>query len=280
MALTGGGLDPVLVDVRLGDDDRRMSQTEAEARQERWTRSAQIPLLVVSLVFVAAYAWPILDPDLSLGVQTACAVVVWLMWAILVAEFGVRFFMAEKKWDFLRHHPLDVASVVLPILRPLQLLRLLTLLSVLNRYAGSSLRGKVGIYLVASIVLIVFMASLAILDAERGGRGPIQQFGDAVWWSFATITTVGYGDMYPVTATGRFVAAGLMFCGIGVIGAVSASFASWLVERVEGIEEDIEEGTSDVQALREEVHGLRVALEEAGTISRPAQEAGGATSSR
>ena len=66
--------------------------------------------------------------------------------------------IAATSGAFLRQHPLDVAAVVLPVLRPLRLLRLLTLLDVLNRYAGSSLRGRVGIYLAGSVSLIVFMA--------------------------------------------------------------------------------------------------------------------------
>ena len=188
-----------------------------------------------------------------------------MTWGLLAAELIARFVIASDKWVFVKRHPLDVAAVVLPVLRPLRLLRLLTLLDVLNRYAGSSLRGRVGAYLAASVSLIVFMASLAVLDAERGGPGPIQTFGDALWWALATITTVGYGDMYPVTVEGRFVAVGLMFCGIGVLGAVTGSFASWLVERVEGIEEDIEEGVTataaDVIALREELGQLRRLLE-------------------
>jgi voltage-gated potassium channel len=236
-----------------------------ESRVERWERSAQLPLMAVSLLFVAAYAWPILDPGLDPALVSLCDLVVWLTWAVLVVELVVRFAAAESKWRFVRRHPLDIAAVVLPVLRPLRLLRLLTLLNVLNRYAGSSFRGRVGVYLLASVSLIVFMGSLAILDAERGGDGPIKTFGDALWWALATITTVGYGDMYPVTTEGRFVAAGLMFCGIGVLGVVTGTFASWLVDRVEAIEE-IDEGvtatSADVLALREEILRLRESLEE------------------
>ena len=58
-----------------------------------------------------------------------------------------------------------------------------------------------------------------------------------MWWALATISTVGYGDLYPVTTLGRFVAGGLIMCGIGVLGVVTAAFASWLIERVEDIEE-------------------------------------------
>jgi voltage-gated potassium channel len=235
-----------------------------DSRVERWDRSAQIPMTVVSLLFMVAYAWPILDPHLPSDRARLCELVVWLTWGVLAVELLVRLVMAEDRWVFAKHHPLDILSVVLPILRPLRLLRLLTLLNALNRYAGSSLRGRVGMYLAGSTSLIVFMGSLAILDAERDGNGPIKTFGDAVWWSLSTITTVGYGDMYPVTTEGRFVAVGLMLCGIAVLGVVTASFASWLLERVEEIE-DIEEGVtataSDVQGLREEIVRLRESLE-------------------
>ena len=142
-----------------------------ETRAERWERSAQLPLMAVSLLFVAAYAWPILDTGLDPGLVRLCSIVVWLTWAVLALELVVRFVAAENKWAFARKHPLDIAAVVLPILRPLRLLRLLTLLDVLNRYAGGSLRGRVGVYLVGAGSLIVFMGSLAILDAERGQLG-------------------------------------------------------------------------------------------------------------
>jgi voltage-gated potassium channel len=242
-----------------------------DTRAERWGQAAQVPLMVVSLAFVAAYAWPILDPGLGPGLERLCAVVVWVTWGLLALELVARFAASADKWGFVKRNPIDVAAVVLPVLRPLRMLRLLTLLDVLNRYAGSSLRGRVGAYLVASVSLIVFIGSLAILDAERDGGGPIDTFGDAVWWALATITTVGYGDMYPVTIEGRFVAAGLMLCGIGVLGVVTGTFASWLVERVERIEDDLEEGVAtaeDVHALREEVVRLREAFEGAAGVRR------------
>jgi voltage-gated potassium channel len=235
-----------------------------DTRVERWERAVQLPLTMASVLFVAAYAWPILDTTLDSAVVLLCAFVVWSTWALLVVDLLVRLVLAEDRWSFARRHPVDIVMVVLPVLRPLQLLRLLTLLKTLNRYAATSMRGRVGVYLAASGSLIVFIGALAILDAERGGPGPIQTFGDAVWWALATISTVGYGDMYPVTTEGRFVAAGLMVCGIGVLGVVTGSFASWLLERVQDIEE-MERGatatTEDVAGLRQEMSRLREAIE-------------------
>ena len=237
-----------------------------DTRVERWERVVQLPLTLASILFVGAYAWPILDPDLGRGWVALCSAVVWVTWGLLMADLLVRLLVSADRWAFLRKHPVDVAMVVLPILRPLQLLRLFTLLKALNRYAGSSLRGRVGLYVVASMGLIVFIGALAVLDAERGRGGPIQSFGDAIWWALSTVATVGYGDVYPVTTEGRAVAVGLMFFGIGVLGVVTGSFASWLVERVEDIDE-IERGvtatSADVAALRDEVLRLRETLERA-----------------
>jgi voltage-gated potassium channel len=70
--------------------------------------------------------------------------------------------------------------------------------------------------------LVLFVAALAVLQAERGHPGGnIESFGDALWWAVTTVTTVGYGDRFPVTTTGRFVAGGLMLAGIALLGVVA-----------------------------------------------------------
>ena len=108
----------------------------------------------------------------------------------------------------------------------------------------------------------MFVASLAVLDAERGAdAATIRTFGDALWWATTTVTTVGYGDLFPVTTEGRWVAAGLMLAGIALIGVVTATVASWLLERVRDIEEESGAATQrDVVALAAEVAQLRAEL--------------------
>lgn len=240
---------------------RNAHAPHVEERVDRWERLSSIPLTISTLLFLGAYAWPILDPELDRALVNACETVVWITWVMVFVDLAVRISLAHHRWRFIREHPLDVAVVVLPVLRPLRLLRLVTLLSVLNRYAGSSMRGKVGLYLVSSVILIVFVAAVAVLDVERGQGGPIETFGDAVWWAMTTITTVGYGDMYPVTTAGRCIAGGLMFAGIATLGVVTASFASWLVERVAESDEESETATRrDIAALHQEIRELREAL--------------------
>jgi voltage-gated potassium channel len=218
--------------------------------------------MALALLFLDAYAWPILDPDLSGVWLRVCVVVTWLAWAGFAVDYVVRLGLAGDRRRFVRRNLLDLAVVVLPLLRPLRLLRLVRVLEVLNRAAADSLRGRVASYVVGGTVLVMLVASLAALDAERGRPdATIVTFKDAVWWSFATVTTVGYGDLYPVTETGRLVAAGLMVCGIGLLGVVTAWLASWLIDRVSEAEEESQAATRrDVAALTAEVRALREEL--------------------
>ena len=229
-----------------------------ETRLRRWEHAVDLPLTGLALLFLAAYAWPILEPELPASLDAACSWTVWLTWALLAIDYLVRLRLAESRWAFVRANPIDLAAIALPVLRPLRLLRLVILLSALNRYAGNSLRGRVGIYLLGSVTLIVLVGGLAMLDAERGHGGPIESFGDALWWAMATVMTVGYGDMYPVTATGRLIATALMIAGIAVLGVVTASLASWLIERVTDAGEDVAQDTrSEIAELTAEVRLLR-----------------------
>ncbi|MEU7315678.1 potassium channel family protein [Streptomyces sp. NPDC007083] len=208
-------------------------------------------LMGVVLVFLAAYAWPILQPDLSPRWRTACTWASWITWGLFALDYVVRLVRAVDRWVYFKRNLFTLATVVLPFFRPLRMLRVLTVMSVLNRRAAVSLRGQVTTYAAGATGLLMFCGALAVLDAERGVEGAtIDSFPDAVWWAFATVTTVGYGDYYPVTTTGRLVAVLLMIAGIAVLGVVSASLASWFIERVSSA------GTEERTATRQEIHEL------------------------
>src|SRR6266536_5812773 len=109
---------------------------------------------------------------------------------------------------------MDVVTVLVPFLRPLRLLRLVVVGIRFWTEARTVLRERTfGVIGIASL-LAVGVAALLVYLAERGGDGPIQTFADALWWAASTITTVGYGDVYPRTAAGRGVAVLLMLVGI------------------------------------------------------------------
>lgn len=116
-----------------------------------------------------------------------------------------------------------------------------------------------GRLVVGSTILVLFVAALAVLDAERDKPGAnIVNFPDALWWSITTVSTVGYGDRFPVSGAGRLIAAGLMVAGIALLGVVTASLASWLISKVREVQEDSQAATRrDVTALTAEVAPLR-----------------------
>ncbi|MCH1868472.1 potassium channel family protein [Nocardioides sp. CFH 31398] len=224
------------------------------ASRSDWERRTEWALIVAALVFLAAYAWPILDPDLPAEWRRAAALVVTAVWVLFGVDYLVRLLGSgdRRRW-FLRHLP-DLAILLLPMLRPLQLLRLVTLVQVLNRSAAGRLRGRVALYVVSGAVLLGAVAALAVLDAERGAPGAlITTYPDALWWAAATMSTVGYGDVYPVTAAGRVVGVLLMIGGVTLLGTVTATLASWLVGAVR---EETDESTREIEALRAEVRSL------------------------
>jgi voltage-gated potassium channel len=165
--------------------------------------------------------------------------------------------VADQPLRYLIRHWYDVLVLALPLLRPLRLLRLIPLLSVLHRRARVKLRGRVAIYIAGGASLLAFCAALAVLDAERSSpNANITDFGDAMWWAVTTMTTVGYGDRYPITDTGRLVAFGLMIGGIALLGTVTATLASWLVEAVAAEKEQAEDLQVMVRRLEDKIDQL------------------------
>lgn len=210
------------------------SAAPTDSRVERWERRTEVPLVALALAFLVAYAWPVLDPRLDADVLTVLSAVTWTVWAAFAADFAVRLALAGSgnRGEYTIRHWYDVALILVPMLRPLRLLRLLALVRILDRSASNSLAGRVLVYISGSAAMAVGLGAIAVLDAEQDAADAnITTFGDALWWACTTVTTVGYGDRYPVTLEGRAVAVVLMIIGIGVVGAVTASVATWLMSR-------------------------------------------------
>jgi voltage-gated potassium channel len=158
----------------------------------------------------------------------------WTVYAAFAVDFAARLALAGDRVRYALHHWYDVALLVLPMLRPLRLLRLLALARVLNRSVTSSLVGRVTTYVLGSAIMAAGLGAIAVLDAEQDAPDAnITSLGDALWWAATTVTTVGYGDRFPVTTAGRLIAVALMIVGIGVVGSVTATIAAWLVSQVD-----------------------------------------------
>jgi voltage-gated potassium channel len=200
--------------------------------QQLWRKYTDWPLMVSALVFLVAYSVQVIG-NLSSEQAAATEVIIWVTWAMFLVDYVANLALAPQRGRWFVRHLHDLIILALPVLRPLRLLRLVTLLRVMNRVASNELRGRILTYVLGSALLLTYVSALAVLDAEENAaKSNIHNIGDALWWAVVTVTTVGYGDYYPVTFVGRIVAVGLMIGGIAVLGVVTASVASWLVQQV------------------------------------------------
>lgn len=197
-------------------------------------------MMVLALVWLPVLVVP-LATQLHGGVADTFAGIDYFVWAAFVVEYAVKLYLAVDRRQFVRHHLLDLAMVAVPILRPLRLARLFRFIR-LDRVLlvlGNGLRRAKAMFthhglhfVLLAVAVIIFAAAGLELVFEQHSVGPtaIHSFGDALWWAVVTVTTVGYGDKVPMTGGGKWVATALMFTGIGLVGALTATIASFFVQ--------------------------------------------------
>ncbi|WP_291056794.1 potassium channel family protein [Herbiconiux sp.] len=207
--------------------------TEHDRRRRHWETATSIPLVALSLVFLACYSVRVIDTELPPEAEIALNAVIATIWVAFAADYVIRLGLAAHKAAFVRSAPLDLLSVAVPVFRPFLLLTRLKDIPYFRRHSGSSVRFRLIIHAALFVVLFVYSIALAVLAAERGAPGAtIESFGDSIWWACVTMTTVGYGDYVPVTVLGRILAVILMFGGVAIVGVATATIVSYLGERI------------------------------------------------
>ncbi|WP_328441536.1 potassium channel family protein [Streptomyces sp. NBC_00457] len=204
---------------------------DADSPQGRWEQRTEVPLAITSLIYLAAYAVLVLAHGLPGVWRDVCLAVLAGTWALFAVDYGVRWRLSGRRLGFVRSHLLDTVVLVLPLLRPLRVVRLYEAVQRRHGRPRLALHARVIAYAGLSTVLLGFAGALAVYQQERAASdATIRTFGDAVWWTCETFSTVGYGDVTPVTPVGRLIAVGMMACGLALLGAVTGSFSSWLLQ--------------------------------------------------
>ncbi|MBU4464564.1 MAG: potassium channel family protein [Actinobacteria bacterium] len=229
------------------DQAERRGETD---RTRRWTQVTYWPLTVAALVFLVTYTVHVIGnvSGLAAIVTSAAIAIIWIMF---IVDYVVRLSLSHPRSVWARTHKFDLAIALIPALRPIRLLGAFTRLASLTRTAGSSIRARLLIYGGGSALLLVWYVALFVLQVERNAPdATITSFGNAIWWAFCTVTTVGYGDYVPVTVVGRVAAVGLMAGGVVLVGLIVATISSWVLERAtRGHADAIPASRADVQAL-------------------------------
>lgn len=206
--------------------------TRLEYRVRAWEKWSTIPLAILALVYLALYAVEVLA-ELPPAIFFDFVLISDIIWAIFIIDFIVRFSLTHQKAKFLQRNVIELISLVLPMFRAFRMFRVIIALGFLARVA-QSFQGRVNIYVGVILPLLVFTCSLGVYDAEHRVVGAnILNFGDALWWAFVTVTTIGYGDFYPITFEGRTIAVLLMLSGLALVSVITVTFASWFLGRLE-----------------------------------------------
>jgi voltage-gated potassium channel len=228
-------------------------ETTRQVALRRFEQATELPLLLLALAMIPLLLAPVVV-DISDTAEAAVVAADWFIWAAFAFEYVIRLALTDQRGRFVRREWPDLLIIVLPFLRPLRivrsaralrLLRLARLAAVLAEVTreGRRLLTRHKLHYALLVTMAMVLACALLVHAvEDGHGGSIDSVGDAIWWSITTVTTVGYGDMFPVTPAGRGVAAVLMVTGIALFGVLTANLAALLVD--EGAQEPGQHGTS------------------------------------
>ena len=216
-------------------------------------RMTELPLLILAAVMVPLLTAPFFW-DLSPSAAALTFALDTFIWALFAADLAIKIAIAPQRVEYIKQHWLEVMVVLIPVARPLRILRIIL-------YGSRAYRGAVRLahvdFLVVYAIGLVLVVTTIVTSVERGHGSELDSFPDALWWAVVTVTTVGYGDVVPVTQIGRAFAYVLMISGIGLFGALTANLASIMTRREDPGSAAIGSLIEEVQSMRDELTRLR-----------------------
>lgn len=188
-------------------------------------------LTFLAVAFLFAFSYPAFNETISDSTNRYLSLIQWVCWLAFAIDLMYGIWNAESKKEYLKRHPLELASVLLPFLRPLRLMRVISFGSLALQKVAIGRQFAITVKVSLSAVFISYIAAIQMTISERTVEGSnIKTFSDGLWWAVTTVTTVGYGDRYPTTTEGRLLAVLLMITGISLVGVITASVAAWFVK--------------------------------------------------
>ena len=198
----------------------------------------------------------------------------WGIWIIFLLEYAHLFFLSENKKEYVLSHKLELFIVVVSIPfvpkgfessrflrfarlpRLLRFFQLFRLAAVLVRFgtAIKTIFNSRGLRFIvyATVFLIIFFGFLFYI-----AEPDVESFGDGIWWALVTITTVGYGDITPLTTLGRIVASTLMILGIGFIATLTAAVSAYFLSNFGDNQTTLEDVLIKLEEIDKELDELR-----------------------
>ena len=237
---------------------RTLSKYRGEKNLAEWEDRSSTPMFVASVLYLLAFAAPIMSTRIQEPYDGYLNIIQMILWGLFAADYCIRLYLAPRRLYFITHNLMNLAIVLLPAWRIVSFLAMIYMTA--NRqYKRLS---ELAVKLFGYTAIFIIMFALAIYSVESSEPGTmIRDLPTAYWWTFTTLATVGYGDVYPVTGIGRVIAVVVMLYGVGMVAVATGALASWIIEKIGGREEQEYPATkADVDDLRQEISELRALL--------------------
>ncbi len=194
-----------------------------------WTKNTNVPFAVFGVAYLVLYSIQVVNSQ-DVNLYRQLDVIGNVIWVVFVIDLIIRLMGAESLKRFIKNNLIEILAVTLPFLRVLRIFRVLLAFKGIKYFVVDRAQAT-GLYVAILAPLTWFTGAIVVLDAESANSNTsINTLGEALWWSLSTITTVGYGDLYPLTTSGKFVAAVLMITGISIFSAGAGIFANWIMQ--------------------------------------------------
>ena len=192
-------------------------------------------LTILAVAFLISFSYPAFVDSVSTLTQRVLDLVQWISWVAFAIDLIYGVYKSENWKSYLRKHQLDVMAVTLPFLRPLRVLRVISFGALALEKVALARSMAVTTKVIVTTIFLTYIAAVQMTIFERDADGSnIKNFGDGIWWAFVSVTTVGYGDKYPVTTSGKFLAVALLVLGISLLATITASVATSFIQFTQG----------------------------------------------
>jgi len=205
-----------------------LMKTKVGRLSHQWTSKTNIPFAVLGIAYLVLYSIQVVQSE-NVILYRQLDVIGNAIWVVFVIDLIIRLLGAESLKKFIKSNLIEILAVTLPFLRVLRIFRVLLAFKGIKYFVVDRAHAT-GLYVAILAPFTWFAGAIVVLDAESANsNASINTLGEALWWSLSTITTVGYGDLYPSTTSGKFVAAVLMITGISIFSAGAGIFANWIM---------------------------------------------------
>jgi voltage-gated potassium channel len=251
---------------------KQRSLGRSQEAYDRFTNAVDTPLMVLTILWLPILIIPLIKPVHGTVAETFTTID-YTVWAVFALEYAIKLFLSPSRGHFFKTHLLDLLIVAVPFFRPARAGRLINLTR-LGRIAVVLSRGikrarevlahrSLQFVLLTAMVMIFASAGLVTIAERSAPNATIHNYGQGLWWAIVTVTSVGYGDRFPVTGFGQGVAVVMMVVGVALIGILTATIASFFVgQDLDSAKSERNEIKEELQAARDEREHLNRRLDE------------------